>query len=157
MCPQEAYTLDKKGLKRLLEEVLSRKEPPVARCRLMSGGLAEYHRLDTDAPIENDRGCLGCGSCIDSCPVLRREPERRQEAPQRTSMALESAVGEACEQCYACVLACPQVDPPIKEYIADERVTETIPQIKGLKALDFTLMALLAFLMGLILGIFMKT
>ena len=96
----------------VLNAILDIKEPPVARCRLLSNGIEPYHRLylPDDVTIAGDKACLGCGNCIDSCPILRREPDRRDQTVQRTSMALEILVAEDCEQCYACVLSCPQVD-----------------------------------------------
>ena len=80
--------------------------------------------------------CIGCGNCIDSCPILRREPDRRDRTIQRTSMALEILVAEDCEQCYACALSCPQVDTAIKDYVVEDRVVEVIPQLRKIKFLS---------------------
>jgi len=143
-------------ISRVLDTVLDIKEPPVARCRLLSKGIEPYHRLylPEHIEIEGDRACIACGNCIDSCPILRREPERRERTVQRTSFALEVLVAEDCEQCYACVLACPQVDTAIKDYVVEERVVEVIPQVKKLKLLDNYFMVIVALIIGIVIGIF---
>ena len=141
---------------KVLNAVLDIKEPPVARCRLLSEGIEPYHRLylENGAEIEGDKACIACGNCIDSCPVLRREPDRRARTIQRTSFSLEILVAEDCEQCYACVLACPQVDTAIKDYVVEDRIVEVIPQITKLKVLDNYFMVIVALLLGIIIGIF---
>ena len=143
-------------IKQVLNTVLDIKEPPVARCRLLSGGIEPYHRLylPEEVQVEGDRACIACGNCIDSCPILRREPDRRARTVQRTSFALEVLVAEDCEQCYACVLACPQVDTAIKDYVVDDRVVEVIPQVKKMKILDNYFMLFIALLIGIIIGVF---
>ena len=152
------YNYDPPGYRKILDLVLDEKLPPVARCRLLSTGVRPYHRLAlVDAEIAGDKGCLGCGNCVDSCPVLRREPERLVKTEQRTSMALESTVGEDCEQCYACILACPQVDTNLKDYVVDTRVPEVIPPSKTLSYLDKYLMVVVALAIGLLLGLFLRT
>jgi len=140
----------------VLNTILDIKEPPVARCRLLSKGLEPYHRLylPDSTLIDGDRACIACGNCIDSCPILRREPDRRARTVQRTSFALEVLVAEDCEQCYACVLACPQVDTAIKDYVVDDRVVEVIPQVKKMKFLDNYFMLFIALLIGIIIGVF---
>jgi heterodisulfide reductase subunit C len=142
----------------ILLRILAIKEPPVARCRLLSRGLEPYHRLGAiGLEAAGDKGCLACGNCIDSCPVLRREPDRFSKTDQRTSMALEAIVGEDCEQCCSCVLSCPQVDTNIKDYIVDEFVVEVIPQSRRLQALlDHYLVVPIALLIGVILGLFIS-
>jgi ferredoxin len=72
--------------------------------------------------------CLGCGNCNDVCPVIGREPARRKRTEERSSMVLETIlVGpEECDRCYACVLACPQVDITIKQYVVNCRVVEVM-------------------------------
>ncbi len=141
---------------KVLNTVLDIKEPPVARCRLLSTGIEPYHRLylPDSSLIEGDRACIACGNCIDSCPVLRREPDRRDRTIQRTSFALEALVADDCEQCYACVLACPQVDTAIKDYIVEDRVVEVIPQSKKMRVLDNYFMVIIALILGIIIGIF---
>ena len=142
--------------KKLVKRILTVKEPPVARCRLISSGLEPYHRLFiVDQEVSGDKGCVACGNCVDSCPVLRREPDRLEKTEQRTSMALESVVGEDCEQCYSCVLACPQIDTNIKDYIVDEVVPEGIPQIEKIRLLDNYFMVLVAIIFGIIIGVFL--
>ena len=140
----------------MLLRILKIKEPPVARCRMLSKGLEPYHRLGgIGLEAAGDQGCLACGNCVDSCPVLRREPERFGKTDQRTSMALEAIVGEDCEQCCSCVLACPQVDTDIKDYIVDDYVVEVIPQSGKLRnLLDHYLLIPVALLIGIVLGLF---
>ncbi|MDY6855789.1 MAG: 4Fe-4S dicluster domain-containing protein [Thermodesulfobacteriota bacterium] len=142
--------------KKVLNVILDTKEPPVARCRLLSKGVEPYHRLylETDN-IVGDKACLACGNCVDSCPILRKDPERLQKTGQRTSFALESIVGEDCEQCYSCVLACPQVDTNIKDYIVDEKVIDVIPPSKKVTALDNYFMVIAALVFGIVIGAFL--
>jgi len=143
---------------RVLDLILDEKLPPVARCRLLSEGIKPYHRLAlADAEITGDRGCLACGNCVDSCPILRREPARLEKTAQRTSMALEATVAEDCEQCYACLLACPQVDTNIKDYVVATRLPEVIPPSQMMTFLDKYLMAVVALTLGLLLGLFLRT
>jgi ferredoxin len=140
----------------ILLRILDIKEPPVARCRLLSKGLEPYHRLSgIGLEAAGDQGCLACGNCIDACPVLRREPDRFDKTDQRTSMALEAIVGEDCEQCFSCILSCPQVDTDLKDYIVDDYVVEVIPQSKKLHTLlDHYLLIPVALLIGIVLGLF---
>ncbi len=145
---------DLKKIQRILDKVFDMKEPPVARTRLLSTGMEIYQRLHSEGrDLSSDKGCIACGSCVDSCPVLRREPERLERTAQRTSMALESIVGEDCEQCYSCALACPQTDLDIKQYIVDKRVVETLPKSKTLNQLDRYFAALIGLIFGILLGI----
>ncbi|MDP8256486.1 MAG: 4Fe-4S dicluster domain-containing protein [Candidatus Alcyoniella australis] len=137
------------------DEILDTKFPPVARFRLLSRGIEPYHRLDLrEDSVDFDQGCVACGNCIDSCPVLRRETERVDRTGQRTSMALETLVDEDCEQCWACVLSCPQVDTELKDYIVDERVEEMIPPNPLVSKLDNYFMVLAALAFGIMIGIF---
>ena len=139
-----------------VDRVLDIKEPPVARCRLLSRGMEPYHRLYLAAEdVVGDKACLACGNCVDSCPVLRREPERLDETQQRTSFNLEYTVGVDCEQCYSCALACPQVDVEIKDYIVDEKLIETIPDNRTLKLLDNYFMVAAALVFGVVIGLFL--
>jgi len=141
-----------------LDVVLDERFPPVARCRLLSEGVKPYHRLAlVEAEIAGDKGCLACGNCVDSCPILRREPERLVKTEQRTSMALESTVGDDCEQCYACILGCPQVDTALKDYVVDARLPEVIAPSKTMTFLDKYLMAVVAIAIGVLLGLFLRT
>ena len=141
--------------KRTADRILAIKEPPVARCRLLSRGMEPYHRLYLPGDdVEGDKACLACGNCVDSCPVLRRDPERLEKTQQRTSFNLENTVAEDCEQCYACVLACPQVDTELKDYIVDEKVIETIPDNRTIKALDNYFMVVAALAFGIVIGLF---
>ena len=152
---QKEVNLDQDKIN-VLNSILDIKEPPVARCRLLSNGIEPYHRLylENGVTIDGDKACIACGNCIDSCPVLRREPDRRARTVQRTSFALEIIVADDCEQCYACVMACPQVDTAIKDYVVEDRVVEVIPQSKKIKFLDNYFMMFVALLVGIIIGIF---
>jgi ferredoxin len=114
----------------ILNEILNTKSPPVARCRLLSSGFGAAHALNITEDITGHKECLGCGNCVDICPFLSREPSRREKTEQRTSMALESTVGEDCDQCDACVLVCPQVDTTIKHYIVNHRMMEVMTRLE---------------------------
>ncbi len=121
---------DVKRIESVLNEILNTASPPVARCRLLSSGFSESHALNIIENISGHKECLGCGNCIDACPFLFREPSRRQMTEQRTSMALENIVGVDCDQCDACVLACPQVDTTIKNYIVNHRMVEVMSRLE---------------------------
>ncbi len=123
---------DVRQIEGVLNEVLGTKTPPVARCRLLSSGFSPTHALDITENIVGHKECLGCGNCIDACALLAREPARRQQTEQRTSMALEATVGDDCDLCYACVLVCPQVDTTIKEYIVNRRMVEVMSRLDGI-------------------------
>lgn len=120
---------DVKEIEGILNEVLNTKSPPVGRCRLLSSGFGTSHTLNITEDIIGHKECLGCGNCIDICPFLYREPFRRQKTEQRTSMALESIVGEDCDQCDACILVCPQVDTTIKNYVVNHRMVEVMSRM----------------------------
>jgi ferredoxin len=121
--------VDVKQIETVLNEILSTKLPPVARCRLLSSGFSPGHCLNIAENIAGHKECLGCGSCIDICPALAREPHRRDRTEQRTSMALENLVGEDCDLCYACALSCPQVDTTVKHYIVNFRLVEVMSRL----------------------------
>jgi ferredoxin len=121
---------DVKEIEAVLHDILSTPLPAVARCRLLSSGFSAGHALEVSENLAGIKACIGCGNCIDICPVLSREPKRREKTEQRTSMALENLVGEDCDRCYACVLSCPQVDTTIKHYIVNHRMVEVMSRIK---------------------------
>ena len=121
---------DVKEIEGILQEILSTLSPPVARCRLLSSGFSPTHALEVSENLAGVKACLGCGNCIDVCPVLAREPKRREKTEQRTSMALETLVGEDCDRCYACVMACPQVDTTIKHYVVNRRMIDIMSRIR---------------------------
>jgi ferredoxin len=121
---------DVKEIEAVLQDVLSTLSPPVARCRLLSSGFSPTHALEVSENLAGVKACLGCGNCIDICPVLAREPKRREKSEQRTSMALETLVGEDCDRCYACVMSCPQVDTTIKHYVVNRRMIEVMSRIQ---------------------------
>jgi ferredoxin len=126
--PQRIQT-DVKAVEAILNEILNTKSPPVGRCRLLSSGFNPAHSLNITEDISGHKECLGCGNCIDICPFLSREPSRREKTESRTSMALESIVGEDCDQCDACVLVCPQVDTTIKHYVVNHRMLEVMSRV----------------------------
>lgn len=127
--PQRIQT-NVKEIESVLNDILSTKFPPVARCRLLSSGFSPGHALNITENITGHKECLGCGNCTDICPVLAREPHRRERTEQRTSMALESLVVEDCDLCYACALVCPQVDTTIKHYIVSHRLIEVMSRLQ---------------------------
>ena len=122
--------INTKEIEGILNEILNTKSPPVARCRLLSSGFSPGHALNIMEDISGHKECLGCGNCIDICPFLSREPSRREKTEQRTSMALESIVGEDCDQCDACILVCPQVDTTIKHYVVNHRMLEVMSRLE---------------------------
>ncbi len=124
------FQVDVKEIEGALNDILSTSFPPVARCRLFSSGFSPQHTLDIAEDLAGVKACLGCGNCIDICPVLAREPSRREKTEQRTSLALEALVGEDCDRCFACVLACPQVDTTIKHYVVNNRMIEVMSRLE---------------------------
>ncbi len=106
----------------ILDGVLDRGHPPVARFRIVSNGLARNHTLDVDDDISGTRACLSCGNCVDACPVVAGKP--RGTMFVRTSMLLEHVVADECRRCYQCVAACPQVNRPLKDYVRAFRRVE---------------------------------
>ncbi len=123
------HQVDVKRIERILNRVLDESRPPVARCRLLSSGMAPYHTLKVEEDLSGFKGCIGCGNCIDACPVIAREPRRQLRTPQRTSFALEALVEEDCDRCDNCVLVCPQVDTTIKHYIVNTRMVEGMARL----------------------------
>ena len=121
---------DVKDIEGILNKILNTHSPPVGRCRLLSSGFSPAHALNIVEDISGHKECLGCGNCLDACPILFREPSRLEKTEQRTSMALESTVGEDCDLCYACVLACPQVDTTIKNYVVNRRMVEVMSRLE---------------------------
>ncbi|MFC2016493.1 4Fe-4S dicluster domain-containing protein [Chloroflexota bacterium] len=121
---------DVKEIEGILNDILNIHSPPVGRCRLLSSGFSPTHALNITEDISGHKECLGCGNCIDACPFLFREPSRREKTEQRTSMALESIIGEDCDQCGACILTCPQVDTTIKNYVVNHRIVEVMSRLE---------------------------
>lgn len=113
----------------VLRTIFSQPRPPVARCRLLSSGFGPGHMLNVTEDLIGTKACLGCGSCMDACPVLARDPRRRGRIEVRTSMALETLVGEDCDRCGNCALACPQVDPTIKHYLIQTHLAEGMAEL----------------------------
>jgi ferredoxin len=85
--------------------------------------------LKTTDNLAGSKACLGCGCCMDACPMLARDPKRRLRSESRTSMALETLVGEDCDRCGNCALACPQVDPTIKHYLVQTHLAEGMAEL----------------------------
>ena len=121
---------DVREIEGILNKILNTKSPPVGRCRLLSSGFNPAHALNIAEDISGHKECIGCGNCLDICPFLFREPSRREKTEQRTSMALESIVGEDCDQCDACILVCPQVDTTIKNYVINRRMVEVMSRLE---------------------------
>ena len=121
---------DVKEIEGVLNGILNTYRPPVGRCRLLSSGFNPGHALNITEDISGHKECLACGNCVDICPILVREPSRREKTEQRTSMALESIVGENCDLCDACILACPQVDTTIKNYVVNHRMIEVMSRLE---------------------------
>ena len=115
---------DPHRIQSILRLVFSQPRPPVARCRLLSSGFGHSHMLNVSEDLSGSKACLGCGCCMDACPVLARDPARRVRSEARTSMALETLVGEDCDRCGNCALACPQVDPTIKHFLVQTHLAE---------------------------------
>ena len=126
--PQRVQT-DPTRIQSILRLVFSQPRPPVARCRLLSSGFGPAHMLKVTADLNGTKACLGCGCCMDTCPVLARDPKRRLRSEARTSMALETLVGEDCDRCGNCALACPQVDPSIKHYLVQTHLAEGMAEL----------------------------
>jgi ferredoxin len=120
---------DPKRIESILKLVFSQPRPPVARCRLLSSGFGTGHMLKIEANLAGTKACLGCGCCMDACPVLARDPVRRKRLEVRTSMALETLVGLDCDRCGNCALACPQVDPTIKHFLVQTHLAEGMAEL----------------------------
>jgi hypothetical protein len=51
-------------------------------------------------------------------------------------MALETLVGEDCDRCANCALACPQVDPTIKHFLVQTHLAEGMAELLSRAATD---------------------
>lgn len=120
---------DPKRIEPILRLILAQPYPPVARCRLLSSGFGPSHMLKVTEELTGTKACLGCGCCMDACPVLARDPKRRLRTESRTSMALETLVGEDCDRCANCALACPQVDSTIKHFLVQTHLAEGMAEL----------------------------
>lgn len=129
--PSDAYKIQS-----VLKVIFSQTRPPVARCRLLSAGLGSANMLKTEDNLAGSKACLGCGCCMDACPLLARDPKRRQRMAVRSSMALETLVGEDCDRCGNCALACPQVDVSIKQFLVQTHLAEGMSELLAKAATD---------------------
>jgi len=137
---------DPRRIEPILRLILSQTQPPVARCRLLSSEFGPGHMLKMTDDLTGTKACLGCGCCIDACPVLARDPKRKLRSDSRTSMALETLVGEDCDRCANCALACPQVDPTIKFYLVQTHLAEGMAELLAKASSDE------AYVLDLVLG-----
>ena len=92
--------------------------------------------LKTSDDLSGSKACLGCGCCMDACPVLARDAKRRKRSEARTSMALETLVGDDCDRCGNCALACPQVDPTIKHFLVQTHLAEGMAELLATSTSD---------------------
>jgi ferredoxin len=92
--------------------------------------------LKVSETLTGTKACLGCGCCMDACPVLARDPKRKPRTESRTSMALETLIGEDCDRCGNCALACPQVDTTIKHYLVQTHLAEGMAELLAKAASD---------------------
>jgi ferredoxin len=120
---------DPARIQSVLKAIFAQPRPPVARCRLLSSGFGPSYMIKTTENLTGSKACLGCGCCMDACPVLARDPKRRLRSEARTSLALETLVGEDCDRCGNCALACPQVDPTIKYYLVQTHLAEGMAEL----------------------------
>ena len=120
---------DPARIQSVLRAILSQPRPPVARCRLLSSGFGPGHMLKIAEDVTGTKACLGCGCCMDVCPALARDPKRRLRTEARTSLALETLVGEDCDRCGNCALACPQVDTTIKHFLVQTHLAEGMAEL----------------------------
>lgn len=110
--------------KDMITDILDSGRSPVARFRLLSGGISPNHLLDNAEGIAGQKACLACGNCVDACPVVLREVDKVDLLIHRTSLHLETIVEDSCLRCYSCIKVCPQVDRPLKLAAAKHRLTE---------------------------------
>ena len=120
---------DPQRIEPILRLIFAQPRPPVAHYRLLNSKFRPDHMLKTEADLTGSKACLGCGCCMDACLVLVRDPKRRLRSESRTSMALETLVGDDCDRCGNCALACPQVDPTIKHFLVQTHLAEGMAEL----------------------------
>ena len=124
---------------KVLSDILDENFSPVARMRLFSRGVQTNNRLSKFQPATADKGCLACGNCIDACPVVREKKHFEFLQNKRTSMSLETIVGEDCRRCYKCVKACPQVSKETKEVVTKlKQIAPVVEALNKFNTIDTT-------------------
>jgi len=110
----------------MINSILDTAWSPVAKFRLLSGGMSPNNLLNGGEEIVGQKECIACGNCVDACPVVMREAGRVDHQTERTSLHLEQIVDDACIRCYRCIQTCPQVDSKLKIVATRHRMTEKI-------------------------------
>ncbi|MFZ5943813.1 MAG: cytochrome b/b6 domain-containing protein [Bacillota bacterium] len=110
----------------MINSILDTAWSPVAKFRLLSGGISPNNLLEGGANVVGHKECIACGNCVDTCPVVMREAGRLDLQTERTSLHLEHIVDDSCLRCYRCIQVCPQVDSKLKILAARHRMTEKV-------------------------------
>jgi len=110
----------------MITKLLDTPSSPVARFRLLSGGVSPNNLLENSELVVGQKACLACGNCVDACPVVLREQDKIDFQLHRTSLYLETIVEDSCLRCYSCIKVCPQVDRPLKLLAAKHRIAEKL-------------------------------
>lgn len=109
-----------------INSILDTAWSPVARLRLLSGGISPNNLLEEADNVAGQKCCIACGNCVDACPVVLREKGKVDLQAERTSLHLETVVEDSCLRCFRCVQQCPQVDRDLKVFATRHRITEKL-------------------------------